>query len=213
MDDQLSGLLDSDVSQRLKRCIPGEPEADSSDVLKILQYIPAPDLPEIPSWEQGLKIAFYIPPIFVDVVGNSLVILIVALNKKMRTTTNLLILNLSVSDIMVACFCMWIHLATQLQPGNLWPFGAFLCKVTSFVQGKCYSNSCSLKENRRKPSLMIIKISQRTFSMFNPLTNPLGARGYLTELCPYFSTFSSCLSFSFHFLIYFIRPLLSKWAH
>ncbi|XP_048763243.1 allatostatin-A receptor-like isoform X2 [Ostrea edulis] len=134
MSDQFGDLLDGDVSQRLKLCTPGEPEADSSDVLKILQFFLAPDLPEIPSWEQGLKIAFYIPPILVDVVGNSLVILIVALNKKMRTTTNLLILNLSVSDIMVACFCMWIHLATQLQQGNLWPFGAFLCKVTSFVQ-------------------------------------------------------------------------------
>jgi hypothetical protein len=134
-DGLFDGLLDNDVSQQSKSCVPGEPEADKGDAFRFLRLFSAPDLPEIPSWEQGLKIAFYIPPILIDVVGNSLVILIVALNKKMRTTTNLLILNLSVSDIMVACFCMWIHLATQLQPGNLWPYGAFLCKVTSFVQG------------------------------------------------------------------------------
>ena len=119
------------------QCVAGQkvPETKTQFLL-ILKLFRAPDPPEIPAWELGLKIAFYIVIIVINVVGNSLVILIVALNKKMRTTTNLLILNLSISDLLVACFCMWIHLVSQVIPGNLWPFGGFICKFTSFVQGK-----------------------------------------------------------------------------
>lgn len=121
----------------LNNCPPGErvPEM-SPQHLKFMSFFKAPDPPEIPAWEIGLKIAFYIPSIVINLVGNSLVILILAFNKKMRTTTNLLILNLSVSDILIACFCSWIHLVSQVTAGNQWIFGAFMCKFTSFAQGK-----------------------------------------------------------------------------
>ncbi|XP_061182415.1 QRFP-like peptide receptor [Saccostrea echinata] len=127
----------------LQNCIPGQPETESKKFIEIIKLLPVQFFPakETPSWEKGLKITFYIPPILINLVGNSLVILIVALNKKMRTTTNLLILNLSVSDILVACFCMWIHLATQLQTGLYWPFGAFMCKVTSLIQVTALTSS------------------------------------------------------------------------
>lgn len=126
------GLLDT-----LNNCPAGErvPEM-SPQHLKLRSFFKAPDPPVIPTWEIGLKIAFYIPSIVINLVGNSLVILILAFNKKMRTTTNLLILNLSVSDILVACFCSWIHLVSQVTTGNQWLFGAFMCKFSSFAQGK-----------------------------------------------------------------------------
>lgn len=119
------------------KCPPGErvPEM-SPQFLRIMSFFKAPDPPEIPTWEIGLKITFYIPSIVINLVGNSLVILILVFNKKMRTTTNLLILNLSVSDIFVACFCSWIHLVSQVTAGNQWLFGAFMCKFSSFAQGK-----------------------------------------------------------------------------
>lgn len=119
------------------KCPPGErvPEM-SPQLLRIMSFFKAPDAPEIPTWEIGLKITFYIPSIVINLVGNSLVILILVFNKKMRTTTNLLILNLSVSDIFVACFCSWIHLVSQVTAGNQWLFGAFMCKFSSFAQGK-----------------------------------------------------------------------------
>lgn len=125
------GLLDT-----LNNCPAGErvPEM-SPQLLRIMSFFKAPDPPVIPTWEIGLKIAFYIPSIVINLVGNSLVILILAFNKKMRTTTNLLILNLSVSDILVACFCSWIHLVSQVTTGNQWLFGAFMCKFSSFAQG------------------------------------------------------------------------------
>lgn len=68
------------------------------------------DLFEILVWEIGLKIVFYILFIVINFVGNSLVILILVFNKKMRIIINLFILNLSVLDILVVCFCLWIYL-------------------------------------------------------------------------------------------------------
>lgn len=109
--------------------------------LLIMRFFNAPEPPEIPAWEIGLKITFYIPSIVINIVGNSLVILILAFNKKMRTTTNLLILNLSVSDILVACFCSWIHLVSQVTAGNEWIFGAFMCKFSSFAQVAALTSS------------------------------------------------------------------------
>lgn len=39
-------------------------------------------------------------------VGNILVIVTVLFNQQMRNTTNLLILNLSVADLLFVCFCI-----------------------------------------------------------------------------------------------------------
>ncbi|GFO12463.1 neuropeptide ff receptor 2 [Plakobranchus ocellatus] len=50
----------------------------------------------------------------------------------MRTTTNTLIANLAVSDLMVACFCMWVHAGNQVT--HNWPFGNFFCKINTFFQ-------------------------------------------------------------------------------
>lgn len=68
------------------------------------------DLFEILVWEIGFKIVFYILFIVINFVGNSLVILILVFNKKMRIIINLFILNLSVLDILIVCFCFWIYL-------------------------------------------------------------------------------------------------------
>lgn len=87
-----------------------------------------------PAWEIAVKAIFYIVAMFLDFIGNSIVIMIILLNRKMRTTTNLLLLNLAVSDLMVGMFCMWVHIGNQLSTD--WPFGAFMCKFSTFCQGK-----------------------------------------------------------------------------
>ena len=44
--------------------------------------------------------------ILVGFIGNILVVSIICLNKTMKTTTNLLILNLAVADILFIIFCI-----------------------------------------------------------------------------------------------------------
>ncbi|XP_069122999.1 QRFP-like peptide receptor isoform X2 [Argopecten irradians] len=115
-----------------RTCVPGEPVQPSPHLLAMLKYVDAPPLPVKPTWEISLKILFYVLSFVVDVVGNVIVILIIYLNKRMRSTTNILILNLAISDIMVGLFCMWVHLGNQINAN--WPFGPFICKASTFTQ-------------------------------------------------------------------------------
>lgn len=52
------------------------------------------------------------------IVGNTLVCLIVAENRRMRTVTNLFILNLAISDLLVGIFCIPTTLVDNLITGN-----------------------------------------------------------------------------------------------
>ncbi|XP_040899270.1 neuropeptide FF receptor 1 like 2 [Toxotes jaculatrix] len=72
-------------------------------------------------------------------VGNILVCLIVLENRRMRTVTNLFILNLAISDLLVGIFCIPTTLVDNLITG--WPFSNTVCKMSGFVQGVSVSAS------------------------------------------------------------------------
>ena len=60
--------------------------------------------------------------VFVGFVGNLLVVLVVTFNKQMRNTTNLLIMNLAVADLLFIIFCVPFSATAYAFPHN-WPFG------------------------------------------------------------------------------------------
>ncbi|KAK2816401.1 hypothetical protein Q7C36_022672 [Tachysurus vachellii] len=66
-------------------------------------------------------------------VGNGVVCFIVLSLKHMRTVTNLFILNLAISDLLVGIFCMPTTLVDNIITG--WPFGSLVCKLNGMVQG------------------------------------------------------------------------------
>ncbi|NXC47503.1 NPFF2 protein, partial [Penelope pileata] len=72
-------------------------------------------------------------------VGNGVVCYIVLRSKRMRTVTNLFILNLAVSDLLVGIFCMPTTLLDNIIAG--WPFGRMVCKMSGMVQGISVSSS------------------------------------------------------------------------
>ncbi|KAM9823471.1 neuropeptide FF receptor 1 like 2 [Syngnathus typhle] len=72
-------------------------------------------------------------------VGNSLVCLVVLGSHHMHTVTNLLILNLAISDLLVGIFCIPTTLVDNLITG--WPFSNVVCKMSGFVQGVSVSAS------------------------------------------------------------------------
>ncbi|XP_078069980.1 neuropeptide FF receptor 2a [Mustelus asterias] len=72
-------------------------------------------------------------------LGNGLVCFIVVRNRHMRTVTNLFILNLAISDLLVGVFCMPTTLVDNILTG--WPFGNFVCKISGLVQGISVSAS------------------------------------------------------------------------
>ncbi|XP_017283008.1 neuropeptide FF receptor 2-like [Kryptolebias marmoratus] len=75
----------------------------------------------------------------VCMVGNGVVCFIVLRSRNMRTVTNLFILNLAISDLLVGIFCMPTTLVDNIITG--WPFGSIVCKLSGMVQGISVSAS------------------------------------------------------------------------
>ncbi|XP_042278528.1 neuropeptide FF receptor 1 like 2 [Thunnus thynnus] len=101
-------------------------------------------------------------------VGNILVCLIVLGNRRMRTVTNLFILNLAISDLLVGIFCIPTTLVDNLITG--WPFSNTVCKMSGFVQGVSVSASvftlvaiaverfrCIVYPLQPKPTILVAK--------------------------------------------------------
>lgn len=80
------------------------------------------------SMAQLEKVVSIVVPVFFSIVvfigffGNNLVILVVTFNKQMRNTTNLLILNLAVADLLFIVCCVPFTATSYALPHN-WPFG------------------------------------------------------------------------------------------
>ena len=69
--------------------------------------------------------------ILVTLVGNATICLAVYRRRKLRTRTNMFIINLSCADIGVAVLCMPFSLITCLR--HDWFLGAALCKLNGFL--------------------------------------------------------------------------------
>ena len=87
------------------------------------------------AWLGGqLRIPLYSVIFVLAVVGNSLVIVTLAQNRRMRTVTNVFLLNLSVSDLLLAVFCMPFTLIPTLLKDFI--FGKVVCVFIRYLQGK-----------------------------------------------------------------------------
>ena len=64
----------------------------------------------------------------IGVIGNTLVCLVIFQTPRMRTTRNYLLVNLAVSDLMVALLCIPFDVVLkEMKP--VWPLGAAMCKM------------------------------------------------------------------------------------
>lgn len=70
---------------------------------------------------------------FVALFGNGLVCYVVYSSPRMRTVTNLFIVNLAVGDILMTLVCVPFTFVPTLLL-QFWPFGAPLCHSVSFTQ-------------------------------------------------------------------------------
>ncbi|KAJ0179138.1 hypothetical protein K1T71_004850 [Dendrolimus kikuchii] len=79
---------------------------------------------------------FILPPYFLifmlSISGNCLVIATLASNRRMRTVTNVYLLNLAISDFLLGVFCLPFTLVGQIYRRFL--FGATMCKLIPFLQ-------------------------------------------------------------------------------
>ncbi|KAI4503850.1 hypothetical protein M0802_001253 [Mischocyttarus mexicanus] len=83
------------------------------------------------------KIVIVIVPIFfgmigiLGLIGNTLVVIVVAANPGMRSTTNILIINLAVADLLFVIFCIPFTATDFVLP--YWPFGNVWCKIVQYL--------------------------------------------------------------------------------
>lgn len=67
----------------------------------------------------------------VGFIGNALVVVVVAANQQMRNTTNLLIINLALADLLFIVFCVPFTASDYALP--FWPFGDAWCKIVQYL--------------------------------------------------------------------------------
>ncbi|XDV54893.1 hypothetical protein PO909_023087 [Leuciscus waleckii] len=95
-------------------------------------------------------------------MGNGLVCAIVLRNRHMRTVTNIFILNLAVSDLLIGIFCIPTTLVDNLITG--WPFSNTICKLSGLVQGtsvcaSVFTFRCIVYPFKPKLTLFVAKVS------------------------------------------------------
>lgn len=78
----------------------------------------------------GVPILFGIIGI-VGLIGNALVVVVVLFNAQMRNTTNILILNLAVSDLLFVVFCVPFTAVDYV--AAVWPFGNSWCQTVQYL--------------------------------------------------------------------------------
>ncbi|XP_075896302.1 cholecystokinin receptor [Nelusetta ayraudi] len=116
--------------------------------------------------DHTLRILLYSLIFFLSVTGNLLIIVVLTVNKRMRTVTNTFLLSLAVSDLMMAVFCMPFTLIPSILKDFI--FGAAMCKIVSYFMGISVSISTF--------SLVAIAIER-----YSAICNPLKSRVWQTR--------------------------------
>ena len=66
-------------------------------------------------------------------LGNSLVILVVVINRGMHSSTNYFISSLAAADLIVTSICMPLFFVYNVLTWPVWPFGRTACRVLSYL--------------------------------------------------------------------------------
>ncbi|KAK3100255.1 hypothetical protein FSP39_016981 [Pinctada imbricata] len=83
---------------------------------------------------KGFAIFIYTIIFVFALIGNVLVIVTLVQNKRMRTVTNVFLMNLAVSDLLLALFCMPFSVIPMLMKNFI--FGAPVCFMVRYLQEK-----------------------------------------------------------------------------
>lgn len=82
-------------------------------------------------WARIIWILLFTGIITTTVIGNALVIWIILAHVRMRTITNLFLLNLAFADLLMALFNTAFNFTWMLN--SHWPFGTIYCSINNFV--------------------------------------------------------------------------------
>ncbi|OCT96762.1 cholecystokinin receptor type A [Xenopus laevis] len=106
--------------------------ADNGSITCVNGYFSNMTLPA-KDMHQTVRILLYSLIFLLSVLGNSLVIAVLIRNKRMRTVTNIFLLSLAGSDLMLCLFCMPFTLIPNLLRDFI--FGSAICKAATYFMG------------------------------------------------------------------------------
>ncbi|XP_037532387.1 cholecystokinin receptor type A [Nematolebias whitei] len=115
---------------------------------------------------QTVRIILYSLIFLLSVLGNSLIIAVLVRNRRMRTVTNLFLLSLAVSDLMVSLVCIPFTFIPNLMRDFI--FGTGICKLVMYFMGVSVSVS----------TFNLVAISLERYSA---ICNPLTSRAWQTK--------------------------------
>ncbi|XP_077999721.1 QRFP-like peptide receptor [Glandiceps talaboti] len=95
------------------------------------EHILSPVVHQLSSSARTVLTIFYVLIFVVGLLGNGLVIVVVAANKSMQTVTNVFIVSLAISDIMIAVLSVPFTLVEASTAE--WVMGLFMCKLVNFI--------------------------------------------------------------------------------
>ncbi|KAJ0006271.1 hypothetical protein NQD34_013544 [Periophthalmus magnuspinnatus] len=127
------------------------------------EEVPSPEPKDI---NQTVRIVLYSLIFLLSVVGNSMIIAVLVRNRRMRTVTNLFLLSLAVSDLMVSLVCIPFTLIPNLMRDFI--FGTGICKLVMYFMGVSVSVS----------TFNLVAISLERYSA---ICNPLTSRTWQTK--------------------------------
>lgn len=92
-------------------------------------------------FEEVEKIVGIVVPIIFGIIvvvglfGNALVVIVVLFNPQMRSTTNILIINLAIADLLFIVFC--VPFTAWDYAFLFWPFGDIWCRIVQYLIVVC----------------------------------------------------------------------------
>jgi len=88
---------------------------------------------QLPARVLSIFTVLYIVIMILGLGGNATTILVIALNREMRTVTNVFLVSLAVSDALIAGVNMPLQLRFYTE--NEWTLGENACKLVMYMQG------------------------------------------------------------------------------
>ncbi|KAJ3585768.1 hypothetical protein NHX12_014486 [Muraenolepis orangiensis] len=119
-----------------------------------------------PEPTETVRIVLYSLIFLLSILGNSLIIAVLLRNRQMRTVTNLFLLSLAASDLMLSLVCVPFTLIPNLMRNFV--FGAGVCKMAMYFMGVSVSVSTF--------NLMAISLER-----YSAICNPLRSRSWQTK--------------------------------
>ncbi|XP_077597726.1 cholecystokinin receptor type A-like [Stigmatopora nigra] len=116
--------------------------------------------------EYFVRVFLYCVIFLLSVVGNSFIIAVLGWNRRMRTVTNLFLLSLAISDLMVSLVCIPFTLIPNIM--KTFHFGNSTCKIVMYFMGVSVSVSTY--------NLMAIALER-----YSAICRPLSSRTWQTK--------------------------------